>query len=245
MCGPSSQLQALNKTVTGILGSAQNEAKTIFGSASTVFNNLVGGLQRIVNGSPSQTGFSTAEVNAKNAAAVQGGATMARNLGGATAASTAAIGGGNAVTPAGGTEAAVLAAKTAAATETAQAENQVVQQNYERGNENFWKATGEEKQLPGMFGTAVGAEGEVNTAAKNAVSTQQEIDKQNNWWQPMVTSAIGGAAKVGLGMLTGGGSLAAEGAFDAIKAAKSRKAASQGLDEGEDTADTGSTDTQS
>lgn len=51
-CGPSSGLKALNSTVKGITAAAQSEAATIFGASSTVFNNLISGLQQIVNGVP-------------------------------------------------------------------------------------------------------------------------------------------------------------------------------------------------
>lgn len=212
-CGPSSGLKALSATTKAITTSAQAEASTIFGDASTVFNNLIGGLQSIVNGGPSQAGFSTAELNAKNAAAVQAGATMERNLGGAAAASAAAIGGGNAVTPAGGTEASVLAAKTAAASQTAATENQIQTEDYEQGNKNYEAAVGQEMGLTQVFNPATQSEGEVNSAVKNQATVQTEMDKQQNWWQPMVTAAIGGAAKAGMAFATGGASLAAQAAM--------------------------------
>lgn len=202
-CGPSSGLKALNTTVTGILNTAKSEASTIFGDASSVFQNIVGGLQQIVNGGPSQAGFSAAELNAKNAAAVQGGAVMARNLAGAAGASAAAVGGGNTATP-GAIMSAELGAKTAAAAETAGAENEIVQQNYATGNKNYWSAIGSEEALPNVFNPAISAEGETNKAASTALQTQKEMDTQSNWWQPMVTAAIGGAARGLTGGLLGG-----------------------------------------
>lgn len=203
MCGPSSGLKALNTTVKGILSTAQSEAATVFGASSSVFNNIVGGLQQIVNGGPSQAGYSAAELNAKNAAAVQGGATMARNLAGAAGSSAAAVGGGNTATP-GAVMTAELNAKTAAAGETAGAENTIVQQDYEQGNKNYENAVSAEENLPNVFNPATASEGQVNTAATNATNVQKEMDTQSNWWQPMVTAAIGGVSKVATGGLMSG-----------------------------------------
>jgi hypothetical protein len=208
----SSGLKALNNTVKGALSSAQSEASSVFGAASTVFNNLISGIQQVVTGGPSQAGFGAAELNAKNAAAVQAGATMARNLGGAAATSAAALGGGNAVEPAGGTQAAILAAKTAAAEQTATTENQIQTENFEQGNKNYEAAVGQEMQLPNVFNPATSSEGQVNAAANTATNVQKEMDTQSNWWQPMVTAAIGGASSMLTGGLTsgiGGGGLPA------------------------------------
>ena len=195
-CGPSSGLKALNNTVQSALTSAQGEAKTVFGAASTVFNNMISGIQRIVNGGPSQAGFSTAQLNAENAAAVQNGATLARNAGGAAASSAAAIGGGNAVTPAGGTQAAVLDAKIAAGEQTATEENQIQQANFAQGNKNYEEAVTQEQNLPNVFNPATSSESQVNAAAGTAESVQKDMDTQSNWWQPMVTGAIGGISSV-------------------------------------------------
>jgi hypothetical protein len=200
----SSGLKALNNTAKAAVASAQSESSSVFGAASTVFNNMIGGLQQIVNGSPSQAGFSAGELNAKNAAAVQAGATMERNLAGAAGTSAAAIGGGNAVTPAGGTQAAVLAAKTAAAQQTAQTENQIQTENFEQGNKNYWSAVGAEQNLPNVFNPATASEGQVNSAIGTNLQTQKEMDTQSNWWQPMVTAAIGGASSVATKGLMGG-----------------------------------------
>lgn len=199
MCGPSSGLTALNNTAKTAVASAQSEATSIFGALSSVFNNIVGGLQQIVTGGPSQAGYGAAELNATNAAAVQGGATMARNLGEAAGTSAAAVGGGNTATP-GAIESSVLAAKTAAAQETAGAENQIVQADYAQGNKNYESAVGQEENLPNVFNPATSAEGQVNAAVNTNLSTQKAVDTSSNWWQPMVTAAIGGASSA----LTGG-----------------------------------------
>lgn len=207
MCGPSSALKTLNKTIQDFSTQVTSEAGTVFGAANSVFNNLIGGLQKIVQGGPSQTGFSEAELNAKNATAVEGGATMARNLKGAVASGTAAIGGGNTVTPSGGTEASILSAEEVAAQQTASAENQVVQQDYEQGNKNYEAAVGQEMQLPSVYGVADQFNKTASSAQQTAQKSQQEMDTASNWWQPLLMKGV----TAGLGIATGGISSALKG----------------------------------
>jgi hypothetical protein len=201
-CGPSSSLKALNTSTTQLLNSAKSQATQVFGDSSTVFNNLLASTQGIVAGGPSQAGYSQPELDAMNAAAVQNGATLSRNAG-AVAATEAAIGGGNAVTPAGGTQNAVLQAKIAAGVQTANAENEIMQKDYAQGNANYEQAVGQEVKLPGVFDASTAATGAATNAAREAGSVQQEMDKQSNWWQPMISSAIGGVTGlVGQGLMS-------------------------------------------
>jgi hypothetical protein len=218
MCGASSGLKAAASAAKTLAADAASEAKTVFGAASTVFNNLIGGIQRIVTGGASQQGMSAGEFNASQAAITQNTAALARNLKGAAGSAAAAIGGGNAVTPAGGTQAAVIAAETAAAEQGANAQNQLVQKDYDIGRENFWKATQTEESLPNVFNAATSSTSVANTTQESSLKAQQAVDTANNWWQPMVTAAIGGISS-GIGAsLTGGASLAAKVAKGATNA---------------------------
>ena len=203
-CGASSGLKAAASAAQGIASNAASEATTVFGASSTVFNNLIGGLQRIVTGGPSQQGMSAGEFNASQAAITQNTAALARNLKGAAGSAAAAIGGGNTVTPAGGTEASLLAADTTAAEQGATAQNQLVQQNYDIGRQNYNQAVGEEMQLPNVFGTSTGATNAATGAQGANLTAQQAVNTENNWWQPMVTAAVGGVSGALTGGLTGG-----------------------------------------
>ena len=74
--------------------------------ASTVFNNLMAPLQRIVQGGPSQAGWSQAQVNAYNTQAIQRGAATARDLSAISGGGPGGMGGvsvdlGNATGPKG------------------------------------------------------------------------------------------------------------------------------------------------
>ena len=203
-CGASSGLKAAASAASTVASNAASEAQTVFGASSTVFNNLIGGIQRIVTGGPSQQGMSAGEFNASQAAITQNTAALARNLKGAAGSAAAAIGGGNTVTPAGGTEASLLAADTTAAEQGATAQNQLVQQNYDIGRQNYNQAVGEEMQLPNVFGTSTGATNAATGAQGANLTAQQAVNTENNWWQPMVTAAIGGVSGALTGGLTGG-----------------------------------------
>jgi hypothetical protein len=204
MCGPSGALKDLNNKVQSFAGTMLGEAKTVFGVTHGIVQKLQSKLDSVINGGPSQMGFSQSELNAKRAAAVEAGGTMARNVKGATASSIAAIGGGNTTAPAGSTEQMLLDANVAAASRTAGDLNTIEQQGFERGNENFWKATEGEERLPGMYQTAEGFNRDAMSGLETAQKSQQEMDTQSNWWKPLVMKA----GMAGLGVITGGASTA-------------------------------------
>lgn len=198
MCGPSSALKAINTQIKTFTNQVTSEAGQIFGDASTVFNNIVGSLQGIVNGGPSQEGYSAAELSAKNAAAVNAGATEARNLKAAAGSAVGAIGGGNTVTSSGGTQATMFAANQKAAEDTANAENAIVQGNFETGRDNFFKAVQGEEAAPGVFSSSNQANEVASGSQKTEMESQQSIDNANNWWandiMQLGTAAVGSFA---------------------------------------------------
>jgi hypothetical protein len=215
MCGPSSGLKAINTQIQSFSNQVTSQASQIFQGASSVFNNIVGSLQGIVNGGPSQQGFSAGQLSAENAAAENAGATEARNLKGAAASSVGAIGGGNVATTSGATQDAVLSAEQKAASDTATAENQIQQADYAQGNENFWKAEQGEQGATQVFNPATTAAEAATGQQKTAFSSQQEMDNQSNWAMNDImklgTSAVsafagglgGGAAKMLGGLMPG------------------------------------------
>jgi hypothetical protein len=129
---------------------------------------------------------------------------MARNLKGAVASADAAEGGGNTVTPSGGTQANILGAETSAASQTATAENQIIQNDYAQGNQNYEEAVGQEEKLPDVFNSSTASENAANTATSSAFADQKQVDTESNWATPLITSAIGSAAGIATGGLTSG-----------------------------------------
>lgn len=221
MCGPSSQMKQINQSIQAFGNKMTDEAGTIFGEANSVFNDIKNAMSSIVKGGPSQAGFSAAELSARNAAAVNAGATMARNLKGAAASAVGAIGGGNVVTPAGSTQAMVQSADQAAAAATASELNKIQSEDFATGRENFFKASSAELEAPKVLETANAANETAMAGQKQQLTSQQNLDTQSNWWQPLLekgvmagvsafTGGIGGAAGKAVGgklsgMFGGGG----------------------------------------
>lgn len=207
MCGPSKAMKNLNNQVQAFAGSTTEEAKTIFGDASGIFNDLKTSLSNIVKGGPSQQGWSQAEINAVNSGIVDQAASSARNVKAATGNAVAAIGGGNSVSPSGLEAAVNTEANLGVEAEKSRQLNQAVVQNYETGRSNYFNAVGEEEKLPSVFDSSNSANQVAQKGLDQATQSQAGIDKANNWWQPLVMGGI----NAGASFLTGGLSSMASG----------------------------------
>jgi hypothetical protein len=205
---PTAAQKALNAQMQDFNNYVNSEAKTEGLDATTTFQNLMGPLQRIVQGGPSQAGWSQAQTNAYNSQAVQRGAAMARDLGAAAGTAASAEGGGNTPAMGGSGRAAVLDAQAKAEAATSAAVAQGTEQNYEEGRENFFNATGAETKLPGVFATS-------NEANKNGIESNTEAQRsQQALDTAKKSSSLLGVASKGLSSL--GGS-ATQGAMAGIK----------------------------
>ena len=176
--GPSKQMEALNGQIQSFSQNMTSLATQEGLGASTVFNNLMAPLQRIVQGGPSQAGWSQAQVNAYNTQAIQRGAATARDLSAISGGGPGGMGGvsvGNATGPGVNNK---FAAAQAAEAQTSEAESKGTIASDEAGRAEFNTAVGEERQLPSVFETAnKGGEvaGEVNEEAQGS---QQNIDTE-------------------------------------------------------------------
>jgi hypothetical protein len=195
---PTAAQKALNAQMQDFNNYVNAEAKTEGFDATSVFQNLMGPLQRIVQGGPQQAGWSQSETNAYNTQAMQRGAAEARDLGSAAASRTASVNGENGVT-AGAGRSAVLQAQEKAEADTSNAIASGTIQSDEAGRQNFFKAAGEEKELPGVFSTSnqaneVGIQS--NTAAQKSQAAFDAAEKSSS---PLgiaskALSSVGGAA---------------------------------------------------
>ena len=166
--GPSRQMQALNSQVQQFSDYMTSQAKTEGLSASTVFQNLMQPLQRIVQGGPQQAGWSNAQVSNYNAGVANSSAATARDLGG-----LGTVTGGP-----GSSQAAVLAARQKAEDERAAGVAAGTEKSFEAGRQEFNTAVGEEKQLPGVYGTANQAASAAGEEQQLAEKSQQNIDTE-------------------------------------------------------------------
>jgi hypothetical protein len=200
MCGPSSAMKDINTKIQSLATQMSSEAKTVFSTASSTVDKILGSVSGIIAGGPSQAGFSQTELNAKNATAINAGAAEARNLKAAAGSSIASIGGGNTVMPSGTTADIELSASQKAAEDTANAENKIQQESYQRGNDNYWKGIDTAGRAPEILGVSKGFNESAMAGEHEAATSQQHIDTQNNWWKDELMKAGTAAA----GMATGG-----------------------------------------
>jgi hypothetical protein len=178
MCGPSTQLQGINSQIQDFTSSISKEADTVFGGAESVFNNIIGAVQGIVNGGPKQMGFSSTELNARNATAKQAGATATRNLEAAGETSR-----GTEVTAPGTSQELQQTSERAGESLAAQgiAENKI--EDATVGRENYDAAVSAEQNAPNVLGVANQFNQTEGAQQERAASSQQNIDTQKSWWK--------------------------------------------------------------
>ena len=219
MCGPSSAMTNLNNRIQAFSQQVSSEATQVFGTASTIVNNLLTSFQKVVAGGPSQQGMSAAEYNARQSQIIEQSAASARNAKAAVGNAVSAIGGGNVVSPSGLETAVNL--ETANASEAAKSTSlqKLTAQDYEIGRQNYEFAAQGEMKLPSLYDSASGFNTEAGAALTQAQKSQAQMDAANNWWQPVVMKGIG----MGASFLTGGlsnlgaGESAGEGVGDFLK----------------------------
>jgi len=213
--GPSKQMEALNGQINAFSQNMTSLATQEGLGASTVFNNLMAPLQRIVQGGPSQAGWSQAQVNAYNTQAIQHGAATARDLSAISGGGPGGMGGvsvGNATGPGVNNR---LAAAKAAEAETSAAESAGTIASANAGREEFNTAVGEEQKLPSVFATANQGGDVAANVNKAAQTSQQNIDteKKAASFSGVLgkgLSGVGGALLGGQSPASAGSKLAAQ-----------------------------------
>jgi hypothetical protein len=206
MCGPSSAEKGLNQNIQSFASNTENQAKQVFGSVSGLFNSVTTSLGKIVAAGSGQQGWGAAETSAVNSQIMNNAATSARNEKSAVGNAVSAIGGGNTVSPSGLATAVNLQTNQAVEATKSQQEEQATVANYQQGNQNYFAAINGEEAAPNMFNAATSATNAANDANKEAVSSQQMIDSQANWWQPLAAAGIGAAGSIGAALIKSGGS---------------------------------------
>ena len=201
MCGASATLTNLANSATAFAGQVQQQASQIFGSASTVFNNLVGTIQNVVKGGPGQAGWGATEAAAVNSQIINNAAANARNEKSAVGNSIAAIGGGNTVSPSGLEVGANLNVAQNVENAKSQQEEQATVANFQQGNQNYTNAVNQEMQLPSVFNASAAADNAAVGANTAATTAQTAVSSANNWWEPLVGAGIGAAGKMGAAYL--------------------------------------------
>jgi hypothetical protein len=172
-----------------------NNYNTDFGQFENLSKGLLDNLQPIVNAGPGQYGFTTAENNALNSAAINNGATAAHNAQVAANQQMVAANGGAADVPTGAEEELQQQGDVAAAQGESTALNNITQAGYAQGAQNYQNALSGEESVLGALNpnSYAGAATSGGNAATGAVNAETQAD---DGWMNMVGGALGGAGSV-------------------------------------------------
>ena len=191
---PSKEQLALNGQVGQFSAFMDSQARQEGLDASTVFHNLMGPLQRIVQGGPNQAGWNMEETNAYNTQVKNASAAAVRNL--AASGAGVSAGGGNTPAMGGSWRTGVLNAQANIENNESNQEAQGIMESNKLGNENFFKAAGEEKELPSVFATANQGASVSNETNTTALKSQAAVDaeKKASSGLGIASSALGAVA---------------------------------------------------
>jgi hypothetical protein len=170
-----------------------NNYKQQFANQSAILGSLTTAFQPILAAGINQYGFSPTEDASLRTSASD---TIAQTQAGAQTAlnnQLAARGGGNSVIPSGAEEQLRAGFLSSAATQQAQASNQITQAGYNQGRQNFLSAQGALSNAAGLYAPQ-GYAGEATSAGSSAFSMANTINQQNNAWKAELGGALGGIA---------------------------------------------------
>ena len=171
---------------------------TRFANQSGVLSLLQQAWQPVLAGGPNQPGFSGQEAAALNSQAINQTAQTYAQAAKAAGEAEAAKGGGNTFLPSGARSQIDAQIRTSAAQQESNLENQITQQNYATGRQNFLNATNALSGVAGQF-DPLGYATATTNAGNSAFNMDTQIQQENSAWQGELGGLIGGAAGAALG----------------------------------------------
>jgi hypothetical protein len=209
--GPSSQQQGLANNESSLAGQMSNAFTQQFGAQSSILQNLNNQLTPVANLGPNQQGYSPQELAAMNTQAINNSGAAARNAQQSVAGTLAGQGGGGGNGLVSGIQQQIQGTiASSAANNLASTQNQITQQNYNVGRQNFENAVSGEQNLaraynPEAFG---------NLASSTNQSALQDANQIAQEKQAAAFAPLSLAAKLGGDVLTGGmGNLSSDSSF--------------------------------
>lgn len=201
-CGATAAQTAAQQQQASFTTQVQQQAGSIFGSDSAVFNDLMSTFQPTIAAGPSQEGFSAAEKSNLDSQAITNSGIAARNAKQSVGETIASEGGGNNAALQSGVNTGIdLSVANSAANNTANQLNTINEQDYQTGRQNYDTAVAGITAAPNAFNSATTAANATTSAGEASANTANQIATQNNSWIQSVTGALGGIAG---GIATGG-----------------------------------------
>jgi hypothetical protein len=202
MCGSNSQQQQISDAQQQMYTTMNASYQTAFGQSQAITNALTAQFLPILQAGPSQSGFSQAELDARNTQATNAVATNYAQAQKATAQALAARGGGNTMLP-DSVSANLLAQNTnASAAQRSQLQNQIIQQNYQQGYQNWAGATSALSNTANLLNPNAYASSATSSGTA-AANTANQIAQQNNSVWNAAIGALGSVGGAALGNFSG------------------------------------------
>jgi hypothetical protein len=215
-CGATQQQQQIGASQQNFMNQVQQQAGTVFGNSSTVFQDLLNTFTPTVNAGPNQQGFSAQELSNLNSQAITQAGVGYRNAKEAVGNALSAEGGGNVSLPSGTQTGIEASLAENAANQTSTELGQITEQNYAVGRQNYENAVSGLAGAPNVFNPATSTANAATGAGTAAANTANQIAQENNSWVSAVTGALG---QVGGAFASGGLSTLLNGATSATQPA--------------------------
>ena len=167
MCGSNQNQQDITDEQQAFYKTLNDQYNTVFGQNQAITGALTSIFTPILQAGPGQQGFSAAQDTAMRTQNTENVATDYAQAQRATAQVLAAKGGGNTFLPSSTTANILAGNANAAAATRAQGENQITQQNYQQGYQNWQTAANVLGSTAGLL-NPTGYAGVANTAGQNA-----------------------------------------------------------------------------
>lgn len=208
-CGASDQQKEVAASQQAFMTQMQQQASTVFGNSSAVFQSLLNTFTPTIQAGPNQQGFSPAELAARQSQAITQSGQAYKNAKAAVGNAEAAQGGGNAVLPSGANVGTDLGLAESGANLTATELGQITDENYAVGRQNYDKAVSGLAGATGVYNAANSAGGVANQSGSDAATSANQVSQENNSWINATIGALGGVAGSfatgGLSSLSSGG----------------------------------------
>src|SRR6185437_14289840 len=174
-CGASSQQNETYNEQSDLSKQIMQQGQEVFGSASSVFNDLISSLAPTVAAGPNQEGFSQAEKAALQSQAITQSGVAYKNAKAATGDALASEGGGNTGLTSGANIGIQEKLAESGAENTADQLNNINLQDYEVGRQNYNTAVSDISGATGVFNPATSVDEAASGSLKNQSSTANDI----------------------------------------------------------------------
>lgn len=198
-CGASSEQKQTYQEQNQYYQTLMNQAKSEYGFASQVFNDLFQSLNPIVEAGPNQEGYSPAELQNLESQNTTGTGEAYNSALKAINESRATQGGGNLALPSGVALKQRQQLATSSAEQEAKNRNIILTNDYDTGRQNYDTAVNQLEGATGVFNPATSSSGAANQGGSAAGETANEIAQASNSWVNAVSGALGGVAGAATG----------------------------------------------